>query len=81
MKYLEGLRKKYPTSIPIKLMTGNMLSLAGYSLEALGEYFQVYKLLPEEPLVLMLIGNSEDLCSSLSNMSSSSDKPPKHRHG
>lgn len=56
MRYVETVRGKHPSSTPVALMLGHVMSLRSYFSGALGEYFQVYKRLPEDPLVLLLIG-------------------------
>lgn len=56
MRYIDSIRAKHPSSTPVALMLGHVMNLHSYFSGALGEYFQVYKKVPNDPLVLLLIG-------------------------
>ncbi|GMH45921.1 hypothetical protein BSKO_13884 [Bryopsis sp. KO-2023] len=68
-RFVESLRKRYPTSVPVKLMMGHVLTHSGQFLDALGEYLAAYRDVPNDPLTLLLLGVTYINCSITSRAS------------
>ncbi len=56
-KYITSMRKKYPVSLPIALLSGHAKLQANEYGAALGEYLDAYRIDPDEPLVKLCISN------------------------
>lgn len=56
-KYITSMRKKYPESLPIALLSGHAKLQANEYGAALGEYLDAYRIDPDEPLVKLCISN------------------------
>ena len=56
-KYITSMRKKYPESLPIALMSGHAKLQANEYGAALGEYLDAHRIDPDEPLVKLCISN------------------------
>ena len=71
-KFVASYRQKYPASVAVTLMMGQLLSLLGRHDAAIGEYREALKILPKEPLVWLCLGHTAtpsitpyDACSCL----------------
>ena len=56
-KYITSMRKKYPVSLSIALLSGHAKLQANEYGAALGEYLDAYRIDPDEPLVKLCISN------------------------
>jgi len=56
-KYISNMRKKYPESLPIAVLSGHVRLQASDYAGALGEYLHAHRIDPKEPLVKLCISN------------------------
>lgn len=72
VKFIAPLRQKNPASLPLALMSGHAHLQNGAYGAALSEFFQAYRLGPDEPLVLLCIA------TALTNQAASRYVPDRH---
>ncbi len=56
VKFMTRLLHKYPQSVPLMILVGHHSSMSNSFNLALREYFKVYQLMPNEPIVNLCIG-------------------------
>src|SRR5690606_9969016 len=57
-KYIQRMVSKHPRSVPLRILNGHSHFIVSTYRLALSEYFSIYKLKPELPLINLCIGIS-----------------------
>eukprot|EP00210_Caulerpa_lentillifera_P006560 g6265.t1 len=70
-KYITSFRKKYPTSVPVIIISGQIFALSGQFEMAMGEFNEAMKICPETPLIWLSLGVTKINKASVESSSSS----------
>eukprot|EP01133_Synstelium_polycarpum_P006707 gene6707-7800_t len=56
IKFLNSMLADYPKSVPMLLISGNIAKTVGHPRGAIHDYLRAFKLMPNEPLINLLLG-------------------------
>lgn len=55
-RFVTSYRQKFPGSVPVIVIMGQLLTLAGQPEMAMGEFKEALKILPDNPLIWLCLG-------------------------